>query len=220
MKNEFQQELRIPVGDVQLEGILCIPEHAKGIVIFSHGSGSSRHSTRNQAVAKFLNTRNFGTLLFDLLTAEEDMIYNNRFDIELLTDRLSGVTGWLKDQPGMNRYQVGYFGASTGAASALRAAAHSNLVAAVVSRGGRPDLAKDLLPYVKSPTLLIVGSRDTEVLELNRWALDQLTCKKELAIVNGATHLFEEEGTLEEVMELSANWFNSHLSQAPAALDT
>lgn len=211
MKKASQVELRIPVGNVQLGGNLFIPEQGKGIVIFSHGSGSSRHSPRNQAVAKFLNARNVGTLLFDLLTAEEDMNYNTRFDIELLTERLTGVTTWLKDLPGMKNYKIGYFGASTGAASALRAAAHSTDIAAVVSRGGRPDMAEDLLPEVKAPTLLIVGSLDTEVLALNRWALEQLTCTKELAIVDGATHLFEEVGTLEKVMELSADWFEKHM---------
>jgi pimeloyl-ACP methyl ester carboxylesterase len=211
MKNEFQEELRIDAGGVQLEGTIFIPDDANGIVLFSHGSGSSRYSTRNQAVAKFLNNKNFGTLLFDLLTPEEDMNYHNRFDIELLTERLTGVTTWLEDQPGMKKYKIGYFGASTGAASALRAAAKVKDVAAVVSRGGRPDLAEDLLPEVKAPTLLIVGSLDTEVLKLNMWAFDQLTCPKELAIVEGATHLFEEEGTLQEVMKLSATWFKKHL---------
>lgn len=210
MSKASQVELRIPVGNVQLGGNLFIPEQGKGIVIFSHGSGSSRHSPRNQAVAKFLNARNFGTLLFDLLTAEEDLNYNTRFDIELLTERLTGVTTWLKDLPGMKHHKIGYFGASTGAASALRASAYSTNIAAVVSRGGRPDMAEDLLPEVKAPTLLIVGSLDTEVLALNRWALGQLTCTKELAIVDGATHLFEEEGTLEEVMKLSVKWFEKH----------
>jgi putative phosphoribosyl transferase len=211
MKKASQMELRIPAGEVQLCGSLVVPEDVHGIVIFSHGSGSSRHSPRNQAVAKFLNARNFGTLLFDLLTAEEDMLYNTRFDIGLLTERLTGVTQWLKDLPGMRKYPVGYFGASTGAASALRAAANSKVVSAVVSRGGRPDMADDLLPEVNAPTLLIVGSLDTEVLRLNRLALDQLNCIKELAIVDGATHLFEEEGRLEKVMDLSANWFKKHL---------
>ncbi|HLO82842.1 MAG TPA: dienelactone hydrolase family protein [Chitinophagaceae bacterium] len=211
MSKASQVELRIPVGDVHLFGNLAIPQECKGIVIFSHGSGSSRLSPRNQAVAQFLNAGNFGTLLFDLLTAEEDQNYNTRFDIELLTERLTGVTKWLKDLPGAKNYKLGYFGASTGAASALRSAADLKEVAAVVSRGGRPDMAKEFLPAVKAPTLLIVGSLDTEVLQLNRWALDQLTCTKELAIVNGATHLFEEEGTLDEVMHLSANWFEKYL---------
>jgi pimeloyl-ACP methyl ester carboxylesterase len=211
MKKISQVELRIPAGEVQLAGSLFIPEESKGIVVFSHGSGSSRHSPRNQAVAKFLHGKNFGTLLFDLLTAEEDQHYNTRFDIELLTDRLIQVTQWLKDLPRIKNYKLGYFGASTGAASALRASAYLPDVAAVVSRGGRPDMAEDLLPEVKAPTLLIVGSLDTEVLELNRWALARLTCIKELDVVHGATHLFEEEGTLEKVMQVSANWFEKYL---------
>ena len=201
----------IAVDGVQLKGDLFIPEQAEAIVIFSHGSGSSRHSVRNRAVARYLQEKQIGTLLFDLLTEEEDQDYSMRFDIDLLTRRLVAVTRWLEQLPAAKDCRIGYFGASTGAASALKAAAVAEQVAAVVSRGGRPDMAAESLPAVAAPTLLIVGSLDTQVLALNRMALEQLVCTKELAIVQGATHLFEEYGTLDEVMKLASAWFEKYL---------
>jgi putative phosphoribosyl transferase len=210
-------EVRIPADSVYLEGILSIPEGAKGIVVFVHGSGSSRHSPRNQYVAKKLQKDGLGTLLFDLLTVEEesiDMLTRHlRFDIELLSKRLTDVTRWLLSRPDTKDLNIGYFGASTGAAAALIAAKeYADTIKAVVSRGGRPDLAKSALMYVKAPTLLIVGGRDTEVIEMNQWALDRMVIlDKELKIVPGATHLFEEQGALEEVARLAGEWFKKYL---------
>lgn len=212
-------EVRIPIDSIYLEGNLSIPEGAKGIVVFVHGSGSSRHSPRNQYVAKELQKDGLGTLLFDLLTVEEeriDMLTRNlRFDIELLSKRLIDVTEWLLSRPDTKDLNAGYFGASTGAAAALIAAKeHADIVKAVVSRGGRPDLAESALIYVKAPTLLIVGGRDTQVIDLNRWALDRMVIlDKELRIVPGATHLFEEQGALEEVARLAGEWFKKYLSE-------
>lgn len=212
METRFNQEVRIPVGKVNLKGQLFIPENAKAIIIFSHGSGSSRFSSRNQMVAKYLHEKGFGTLLFDLLTEEEDRNYYNRFDIDLLTKRLAGVTGWIeRNYCKAEDCPIGYFGASTGAASALKAAALLPQIQAVVSRGGRPDLAMEALHKVEAPTLLIVGSLDYDVLQLNKKAYAQLHCEKKLEVVEGATHLFEERGTMDKVCELAASWFQKYL---------
>jgi dienelactone hydrolase len=203
--------VRIPADGVELEGELVIPSDARGIVLFAHGSGSSRHSRRNTFVAQRLHSAGMGTLLMDLLTVEEDSVYENRFDIDLLTWRLERATQWLTEQPEAGSVGVGYFGASTGAAAALNAAATlGESIGAVVSRGGRPDLAGKALGRVRSPTLLIVGGLDDVVITLNREAYRQLNVEKHLAIVPGATHLFEEPGALEEVARLAAQWFNRH----------
>jgi putative phosphoribosyl transferase len=212
------RDVRIDMDSVSLAGRLTIPQNAGGIVLFVHGSGSSRHSPRNQFVAEILQAKGTATLLFDLLTAGEEYLGQRtaslRFDIDLLTWRLVGVTAWTKRNPLTQGLRIGYFGASTGAAAALAAAARlQQSVAAVVSRGGRPDLAADALGLVRAPTLLIVGSRDETVLELNRLALAQLRSpEKELVIVPGATHLFEEPGALEEVARTAAEWFARHLA--------
>jgi putative phosphoribosyl transferase len=212
MNEGFHKEVSIAVGNVSLQGELIIPPTANAIVIFSHGSGSSRFSKRNRAVAAYLQKRQMGTLLFDLLTEEEDQTYSNRFNIDLLSKRLAGATEWLAALPAAKECRIGYFGASTGAASALQAAAQQREVAAVVSRGGRPDLAgKVALQQVKAPSLLIVGSLDTDVLELNRQAFDVMHCIKELKIVPGASHLFEEEGMMDKVSALAAEWFEKYL---------
>jgi putative phosphoribosyl transferase len=212
-------EIRIPVNSIVLEGNLVIPEGAQGIVIFAHGSGSSRHSSRNKYVAWKLQKEGFGTLLFDLLTAEEeriDMVTSHlRFDIDLLANRLFDVTNWLLSNYVTENLNIGYFGASTGAAAALIAAKeNSNVIKAIVSRGGRPDLAGKALLDVKAPTLLIVGGNDFQVIEMNQWALERLNAKdKKLKIVPGATHLFEEPGTLEEVAYLAGEWFKRYLPE-------
>ncbi|MFA5941484.1 MAG: dienelactone hydrolase family protein [Sinimarinibacterium sp.] len=207
----------IDLPDVRLPGDLNLPPRAHGLVVFVHGSGSSRHSSRNRFVASSLVDRGFATLLFDLLTEAEDRDYETRFDIPLLTRRLLGVSAWLRGQPTLNSLPLGYFGASTGAAAALNAAAEPKSgVAAVVSRGGRPDLALDSLPQVAAPTLLIVGGADEEVIRLNQQAYAALRCPKELAIVAGATHLFEEPGTLEEVSVLAGEWFERHCAGTAA----
>lgn len=207
----YHEEVRIPEGNIFLNGDLMIPASASAIIIFSHGSGSSRFSKRNRAVAAKLNEKKFGTLLFDLLTEEEDADYYNRFNIDLLSKRLIHATKWLEKQPVASHCKVGYFGASTGAASALQAAAHISAILAVVSRGGRPDLAMDHLPQVNAPTLLIVGSLDKEVIELNKKAMEKLTCPKKLSIIEGATHLFEEQGKMDEVSALAISWFEKYL---------
>lgn len=212
MDTRFNKEVSIPVGNGAVQAALSIPLKAHAIVIFSHGSGSSRFSKRNRLVAKYLREKNFGTLLLDLLTEEEDKFYNNRFDIALLSKRLTGATEWLERLPAAKQCRIGFFGASTGAASALKAAAAMHKIAAVVCRGGRPDLAMNVLPQVSAPTLLIVGSLDEEVLELNKAAYSQLDCVKKLEIVQGATHLFEEPGKMEIVSELAANWFQKYLT--------
>ena len=210
-------EVRIPINSIVLEGNLIIPEGAHGIVAFAHGSGSSRHSSRNKYVAWKLQKEGFGTLLFDLLTAEEERIdmvtAHLRFDIDLLANRLVDVTNWLLKNPVTKDFNIGYFGASTGAAAALIAATeNSNVIKAIVSRGGRPDLAEKALPDVKAPTLFIVGGNDFQVIDMNRWAFERLTVKeKKLKIVPGATHLFEESGTLEEVASLAGEWFKRYL---------
>jgi putative phosphoribosyl transferase len=211
MEMRYNNELSIPVGEIRLKGNLSIPEHCMGIIIFSHGSGSSRLSKRNQYVAEYLHNKGFGTLLFDRLTPEEDLYYLNRFEIDMLHERLIVATKWLQKHPSARDLGIAYFGASTGAASALKAAAKLPEIFAVVSRGGRPDLAMDTIPELKVPCLFIVGSLDNEVLSLNQKAFDNLTCEKHLEVVPGASHLFEEEGKLAEVAELAAAWFKSHV---------
>jgi len=203
----------IPAGPVTLEGMLEIPEHAVGLVLFAHGSGSSRLSPRNNYVAGVLRQAGVGTLLMDLLTTAEDRDYDRRFDIALLTQRLLDAARWVVSQPALHELPLGFFGASTGAAAALEAAAMLGADAkAVVSRGGRPDLAsREALGNVTAPTLLLVGGFDDVVIELNQQAYARLHCKKELVIVPGATHLFEEPGTLEEVARQAAAWFARHL---------
>lgn len=205
--------VHIPAGIVALDGELILPPSAKGVVLFAHGSGSSRFSPRNTYVAKVLQQRGIGTLLFDLLTREEDRTYETRFDIALLTTRLVAATEWLKNNPGTQKFRLGYFGASTGAAAALQAAAKlENKISAVVSRGGRPDLAgAAALRRVTAPTLLIVGGADYEVTELNRQAEILLNCEKKLLLIPGATHLFEEPGTLQQAASHAADWFVQHL---------
>jgi dienelactone hydrolase len=199
-----------------LEGELSVPVGARGVVLFAHGSGSSRHSPRNQFVARTIREAGVGTLLFDLLTQAEEAVdvstRHLRFDIGLLAERLVDATNWIKREPDTWHLRVGYFGSSTGGGAALVAAASvGEEIGAVVSRGGRPDLAGDALPKVKSPTLLIVGELDLQVIRMNEEAYRQLHCEKELRIVPGATHLFEESGTLEEVAHLAAEWFQRHL---------
>jgi putative phosphoribosyl transferase len=204
----------ISVNGVQLEGMLVIPDRAKGVVLFAHGSGSSRHSPRNNYVAEALHHVGIGTLLMDLLTRHEDLTYENRFDIDLLVWRLERATQWLMEQPEAQALDIGYFGASTGAAAALSAAAtFGSTIGAVVSRGGRPDLALAALNRVQSPTLLIVGGLDDIVIELNRRAYEELKTEKQLAIVPGATHLFEEVGALQEVARLAGRWFGRYLGR-------
>lgn len=220
-ENGDERLVRVAAGPMMLEGNLNLPEGARGIVLFAHGSGSSRHSPRNRYVAQLLNQASFATLLVDLLTAEEEAIdlrtAQLRFDIGFLAERLAGVTDWLVRHPDPQPLQIGYFGASTGAAAALVAAAERPAaIGAVVSRGGRPDLAGPYLPRVRAPTLLIVGGNDFQVIELNRAAFAQLRCEKELAIVPGATHLFEEPGALDQVAQLAREWFQQYLAQGEA----
>jgi putative phosphoribosyl transferase len=214
------REVKIPLREAVLEGELSIPAGAEGLVLFVHGSGSSRHSPRNQLVAQFLREAGIGTLLFDLLTREEEVVDrvtgHLRFDIRLLADRLIGATVWWQ-APGTRSLNIGYFGASTGGGAALVAASElGDRVSAVVSRGGRPDLAGEALPSVRTPTLLIVGGYDEPVIEMNRAAYAQLHCPRELRIVPGATHLFEEPGTLEEVTRLAQEWFQRYLPSPPS----
>jgi dienelactone hydrolase len=212
-----EKPVRVQIGALTLEGNLDIPSGAPGVVVFAHGSGSSRHSPRNRFVARTLHDAGLGTLLFDLLTADEERqdIHTSefRFDIDMLGERVIGAVDWLAGQPDTARLPVGCFGASTGAAAALVAAAHRpQRVGAVVSRGGRPDLAANDLTRVRAPTMLIVGGLDLPVIGLNRQALERLGSPiKELHIVPGATHLFEEPGTLEEVARLAADWFARQL---------
>ncbi len=217
--NDLETRVTVPAGKVSLEGELAVPEGAQGVVLFAHGSGSSRHSPRNRFVAAALRERNLGTLLFDLLTADEEVIdlrtTHLRFDIALLAERLVHAIDWMsRREAGL---PIGLFGASTGAGAALLAAAQRpERVAAVVSRGGRPDLAGPALRQVQAPNLLIVGGRDKQVIELNRLALAQLQGKTKMEIVPRATHLFEEPGALEEVGRLAQEWFGAHLAAAPA----
>ena len=211
-----EASVQVQAGSVTLEGDLSVPEDARGIVVFAHGSGSSRLSPRNRRVAAMLRQAGLATLLFDLLTPTEEAVDSVtrelRFDIRLLADRVEAATAWLKEQPGVGDLKLGYFGASTGAAAALVAAAERpEDVAAVVSRGGRPDLAEPYLPRVPAPTLLIVGEWDEPVIEMNRQAMAHLGGTKELVIVPGASHLFEEPGRLEEVARLASGWFTRHL---------
>jgi putative phosphoribosyl transferase len=211
MDTHEKTTINIPVDEVNLKGDLVLPENAHALVIFAHGSGSSRLSPRNQLVASYLNSIGLGTLLFDLLTFEEDKNYSTRFNIKLLAHRLWETTLWVEGQNWGKNIQLGYFGASTGAAAALVAASTLPQVLAVVSRGGRPDLALTALPKVKAATLLIVGSLDTQVLQLNQKAYNELRSEKKLELVPGASHLFQENGTMEEVCMLAANWFEKHL---------
>ena len=209
----FDGEVVVTAGSIQLAGHLTVPERPIGIVAFAHGSGSSRNSPRNQFVASILNRAALGTLMFDLLTDAEEDDRSNVFDIELLARRLSEATRWLRAQPAAVRLRIGYFGASTGAGAALWAAAEPGAdIAAVVSRGGRPDLAAERLTAVTAPTLLIVGGADHEVLQLNRGALARLRCEADLVVIPGATHLFEEPGTLAAAADAARDWFVTHLA--------
>jgi putative phosphoribosyl transferase len=212
----IEKEISVTLGEATVEGNLTVPHNARGIVLFAHGSGSGRFSPRNQYVAKEFNKSQIGTLLFDLLTSaeeEEDLITAEyRFNIPLLADRLVGATEWLKKSSITHSLKLAYFGASTGAAAALIAAAKlPNDIMTVISRGGRPDLAEQYLPKVKAPTLLLVGGYDEEVIELNKQAMVKMTAEKKLVIIPGATHLFEEPGKLEEVARISTEWFLNYL---------
>jgi dienelactone hydrolase len=214
------QSVQIPVGHDRLEADLAVPRAPLGLVVFAHGSGSGRHSPRNQAVAQVLQARGLATLLADLLTVQEEAVdrvtAHLRFDIGLLSRRLMGLIEWARHRPDLAPLNVGLFGASTGAAAALMAAAaQPHNVSAVVSRGGRPDLAGYALGQVSAPTLLLVGSRDTEVIQLNEWAKARMRCPVSLDIVPGASHLFEEPGTLDQVATRAGEWFLTHLSHAP-----
>jgi len=220
MRVQNEEEVSIQLAKVNLAGSLALPPTSNGVVLFAHGSGSSRHSPRNQFVARELQSHGIATLLFDLLTEGEEGLDERtmelRFNIRLLAKRLVGATRWVKRSPEARDLNIGYFGASTGAAAALVAAAQlQNMVAAIVSRGGRPDLAGDSLRSVRTPTLLIVGGNDERVLDLNRQALAEIPCEeKKLVIVPGATHLFEEPGALAKVAEIAAEWFSRHLAPA------
>jgi len=206
------EDVNVPAGEIALEGTLDLPAVCSRVVVFAHGSGSSRFSPRNQFVAKALSENGIGTLLIDLLGPEEDLVYRTRFDISLLSTRLAYVTDWLKTRPELITASVGLFGASTGAAAALKTAAEMfEKIRAVVSRGGRPDLAERYLHLVRCPTLLIVGGHDEHVLKLNEIAFNKLTCEKQLTVIPGATHLFEERGKLEEVARLASDWFERYL---------
>jgi len=213
-KQTYQVSIK---GETKLEGFLNIPENPRGVVLFAHGSGSSRHSPRNQFVAHVLHHAGMATMLIDLLTVREEE-YDHytghlRFDIDLLSERVAQATRWLTQYAATAHLKIGYFGASTGAAAALVAAArHPQVVKAIVSRGGRPDLAKPYLDRVQAPTLLIVGEKDTQVIALNRMAYSLLRCTKQIEIVAGATHLFEEPGTLEQAAQLASQWFMKYLT--------
>jgi putative phosphoribosyl transferase len=214
--------VHVPAGDATLEGELVVPEQATGVILFAHGSGSSRHSSRNKFVAEALQTAGLATLLIDLLTREEEAIDQRtahlRFDIQLLAGRLLAATRWLGEEPSTRALEIGYFWASTGAGAALvAAAAEPARIGAVVSRGGRPDLAGNALPLVRAPTLLIVGGRDLQGLELNRLAMARMQAETRLEVVPGASHLFEEPGALEIVARLARDWFLGHLKVASAA---
>ena len=215
----INETVTVPIGRTHLEGELQIPAGSNGIVLFAHGSGSSRHSPRNQFVAQVIRDAGAGTFLFDLLTraeeAEDDRTGDLRFDIGFLAERLMAVTDWIQTYFSPQTMNLGYFGASTGGGAALVAAARLGPdIRAVVSRGGRPDLAGSALPQVKSPTLLIVGGADYQVLKFNQAALAQLQCEKELKVIPNATHLFEEPGALDQVAELAANWFSNHFQHS------
>lgn len=209
----MEKLVHIQVNNVTLDGNLGVPENAQGVIIFSHGSGSSRLSPRNNYVAEKLRLNGFATLLFDLLTPEEDLDYMNRFNTDLLAKRLESATRWVKENEYTKNLPIGFFGASTGAASALYAAAElKEGIKTVVSRGGRPDLAEEILDNVEVPVLLIVGGNDHIVINLNKKAMTKIRTKKELIIVEGASHLFEEPGTLDKVADLSIEWFKQELS--------
>jgi putative phosphoribosyl transferase len=210
----FKKLVKIPSGQLEIEGVLEVPAHAIGMVVFAHGSGSSRFSPRNNYVAGELHHARIGTLLLDLLTPGEDMQYSTRFNVSLLAERLASAVEWVQGQHGKKPLRVGLFGASTGAAAALQVAAlPAAHIAAVVSRGGRPDLSGTAaMGQVHAPTLLIVGDNDVDVLELNKTAYHALRCEKRLEVVAGATHLFEEAGALEEVAEIASAWFVQHFS--------
>src|SRR5688572_28396624 len=208
--------IHIPADGVELEGEINVPARAPGVVLFAHGSGSSRHSRRNQFVARTLQWRGLGTCLFDLLTQQEEYAEQHtghlRFDIQMLADRLLGAARYVHEQ--LPDKKIGFFGASTGGGAALVASTQSEIpVAAVVSRGGRPDLAGDALPLVTAPTLLLVGSADEVVVQLNEQAFAQLQCEKEMRLIPGATHLFEEPGALDQVAEMAALWFMDHMKE-------
>ena len=208
-----EKTILINDGEKTIEGSLIIPSGAGGIVVFAHGSGSSRHSVRNNYVAAVIRKNNLATFLLDLLTPEEDADYSKRFDIDLLAHRLFIAKKWLQEQPDTKNLRIGYFGASTGAAAAIQSAAgNADIVKAIVSRGGRPDLAMPYLEKITAPTLLIVGGNDEIVIELNIEAYNNLQCERKLEIVEGATHLFEEPGTLEQVAILAEKWFEKYLA--------
>lgn len=207
-----ERQVIIPGEKVELPGSLTIPDKASGIVLFAHGSGSSRHSPRNNYVAAVLRQYGLATLLMDLLTLKEERIYEMRFDIDLLAGRLQSASNWLLTQPETKNLPLGYFGASTGAAAAIEAAALDDRIRAVVSRGGRPDMAGPYLPRLKAPILLLVGGYDDEVIKLNEQACEKIKAVKQLEIIPGATHLFEEPGTLEKAAALAAAWFQKYLS--------
>lgn len=216
MKPQTENTVRIESGTTTIEGVLAIPENAQGVVLFAHGSGSGRFSPRNQFVAKVLRDGGLGTLLVDLLDPSESDDRRKVFDIKLLAERLKSATDWLRSNPDTAKLNIGYFGASTGAAAALQAAAEVGPeIKAVVSRGGRPDLALQYLRAVKAPTLLIVGGDDYPVIPLNQQALEALAGPKELVIIPGATHLFEEPGALEQVATRARNWFDEYLNERP-----
>jgi len=207
-----EETIQLHLGVADLEGVSDFPENPLGVVLFAHGTGSSRWSPRNQFVAHQLRESGLGTLLVDLLTPQEDQNYFRRFEIDFLTERLGRITDWLRERIAGTGLRIGYFGASTGAAAALRAAANQGgSVGAIVSRGGRPDLVEDVLPEVEAPTLLIVGGNDEPVTSLNVAAYRKLRCPKELAVIPGASHLFEEPGALDEVARRAAAWFRRHL---------
>lgn len=218
-RRDIERPVKLTTGEINLEGTIYLPEEACGLVIFAHGSGSNRLSPRNTFVSNVLQHAGLGTLLIDLLTLDEDeedrITGEYRFDISLLAARLEFATEWVRQLPNCRGLKLGYFGASTGAAAALVAAAKLNdEIDAVVSRGGRPDLASRSIPLVQAPTLLVVGGKDTAVLDLNRWALEHLNCIKQIEIIPGATHLFEEPGTLEGVAGLARHWFERYLIPA------
>lgn len=221
MSQTKENQIQIPVNDVILSGVLAIPAQPKGMIIFSHGSGSSRMSPRNMFVAGVMQNDGYVTLLFDLLTQEEDQDVHNRFNIKLLTERLTAVTKWINAHPEYGQWHTGFFGASTGAASAIRAAERlgPDVIEAVVSRGGRPDLASEILDSVQCPVLFIVGGKDDAVLELNRQALEELKCIKALIKISGATHLFEEKGALEQVAEHARSWFDKYIYKKHIEID-
>ena len=213
-------EIEIPAGGAKLDANLTVPDAARGIVLFAHGSGSSRHSPRNRFVAQTLNNAGLTTLLFDLLTREEEAVdiltAHLRFDIGLLAERLGSATDWILHEPSAHGFRLGYFGSSTGGGAALvAAAARPEPVGAVVSRGGRPDLAGAALAKVKAPTLLIVGGEDDAVIDMNREAMAKMKCEVKIELVPGATHLFEEPGALESVAKLASEWFTRHLPALP-----